>query len=67
MDECATRSQYVRRQAHTHQVFNNCNFTKGDPTLLDSDEVRTVFHEFGHALHGLLSKVSCTSLSGTRG
>lgn len=61
----ALRSHSTLGGKRTPIIFNNCNFTKGDPTLLDSDEVRTVFHEFGHALHGLLSKVSYTSLSGT--
>ncbi|MBK8347411.1 MAG: M3 family metallopeptidase [Saprospiraceae bacterium] len=45
-----------------------CNFTKplGDiPSLLTFDEVNTLFHEFGHALHGLLSNVSFSSLAGT--
>lgn len=45
-----------------------CNFTKPTPTkpsLLNYDEVRTLFHEFGHALHGLLSKVNYRSLAGT--
>lgn len=45
-----------------------CNFTKPTPTkpsLLSYDEVRTLFHEFGHALHGLLSQCKYRSLSGT--
>lgn len=45
-----------------------CNFTKPTPTkpsLLTYDEVRTLFHEFGHALHGLLSKCTYRSISGT--
>ncbi len=45
-----------------------CNFTKPTPTkpsLLTYDEVRTLFHEFGHALHGLLSKCTYRSMSGT--
>lgn len=45
-----------------------CNFTKpiGDtPALLTFDEATTLFHEFGHALHGLLSNVTYESLSGT--
>jgi peptidyl-dipeptidase Dcp len=45
-----------------------CNFTKQTPTkpsLLSYDEVRTLFHEFGHALHGLLSQCHYRSLSGT--
>ncbi len=49
-------------------VVNVCNFPKGSkntPSLLGFDEVRTLFHEFGHALHGLLSQVTYESLSGT--
>lgn len=45
-----------------------CNFTKPTPTkpsLLSYDEVRTLFHEFGHALHGLLSQCKYRTLSGT--
>ena len=38
-------------------VLNNNNFAKGDPTLLSVDDVRTLFHEFGHGLHGMLSDV----------
>jgi peptidyl-dipeptidase Dcp len=49
-------------------VINNNNFAKGadpDGTLLSFDDVRTLFHEFGHALHGLLSNVTYVRLSGT--
>ncbi|KAF3997033.1 M3 family metallopeptidase [Glaciimonas immobilis] len=42
------------------------NFVKADPTLISFDEVRTLFHEFGHALHGLLSNVKYERLSGTQ-
>jgi peptidyl-dipeptidase Dcp len=53
----------------THPVvFNNCNFTKpaaGQPALLTLDEVTTLFHEFGHALHGLFSSVTYPRFSGT--
>lgn len=45
-----------------------CNFTKPTPTkpsLLTYDEVRTLFHEFGHSLHGILSECTYPSLSGT--
>lgn len=45
-----------------------CNFTQPTPTkpsLLTYDEVRTLFHEFGHALHGMLSECTYQSLSGT--
>jgi peptidyl-dipeptidase Dcp len=49
-------------------VVNNNNFAKGapgEPTLLSFDDVRTLFHEFGHGLHGLLSNVNFERLSGT--
>lgn len=48
-------------------VVNNNNFARVDdgPTLLSFDDVRTLFHEFGHGLHGLLSDVSYGRLSGT--
>ena len=46
-------------------ILNCCNFPKTDPCLLSMDEVRTLFHEFGHGLHGLLSKVTYKSLGGT--
>jgi len=50
-------------------VCNECNNPKapeGSPSLLSWDEARTLLHEFGHALHGLLSRVTYPSLSGTR-
>nr|MBA3339650.1 M3 family metallopeptidase [Geodermatophilaceae bacterium] len=49
-------------------VVNNLNIPRpadGEPTLLSTDEVRTAFHEFGHALHGLLSEVGYPRFSGT--
>lgn len=46
-------------------IINNNNFAKGSPTLLSFDDVRTLFHEFGHGLHGLLSDVTYARLSGT--
>lgn len=49
-------------------VANNNNFAKGapgEPTLLSFDDARTLFHEFGHGLHGLLSSVTYERLSGT--
>ncbi|OIV42993.1 M3 family metallopeptidase [Flavobacterium johnsoniae] len=49
-------------------VSNNCNFIKGnadDPVLISWDDATTLFHEFGHALHGLCSNVTYPSLSGT--
>jgi len=49
-------------------VYNVANFQKpapGQPALLTSDDVNTMFHEFGHALHGMLSQVEYPTLSGT--
>lgn len=49
-------------------VYNVCNFTKpaaGQPALLSWDDVTTMFHEFGHALHGMFSAVKYPSLAGT--
>ncbi|SHL54626.1 peptidyl-dipeptidase Dcp Metallo peptidase. MEROPS family M03A [Roseovarius marisflavi] len=46
-------------------VINVCNFAKGDPALLSYDDARTLFHEFGHALHQVLSDVTYESVSGT--
>ncbi len=50
-------------------ILNNNNFAKGapgEPTLLSLDDARTLFHEFGHGLHGLLSNVTFERLSGTQ-
>ena len=52
-------------------ILNNNNFAKGSadgaaPTLLSLDDARTLFHEFGHGLHGLLSSVTYERLSGTQ-
>ncbi len=49
-------------------ITNTCNFAKapdGEPSLLSLDDARTLFHEFGHGLHGLLSDVKYPSLAGT--
>ncbi|NGM60855.1 M3 family metallopeptidase [Sphingobacterium sp. SGG-5] len=63
------RSQYKKGDKRIAPVISIvCNFTKpvGDqPALLTFDEANTLFHEFGHALHGLLSNVKYQSLAGT--
>jgi len=49
-------------------IVNVCNFAKaaaGEPTVLSFEDARTLFHEFGHALHGLLSAVTYPQISGT--
>jgi len=61
----AMRSQTNYPSPEIPIVVNVCNFAKGDPCLLSTDDVRTLFHEFGHALHQMLSNVTYRSLSGT--
>jgi peptidyl-dipeptidase Dcp len=65
----AYRTQERFRTEVTTIVSNNANFVKGkagEPVLVSWDDAQTLFHEFGHALHGLLSNVTYPSLSGTR-
>ncbi|BCW36520.1 peptidyl-dipeptidase Dcp [Arthrobacter sp. StoSoilA2] len=65
MNSLVEQSRLLGTQA---VVINNLNITKpapGEPALLSLDEVRTVFHEFGHALHGLFSDVTYPRFSGT--
>ena len=69
----AWASGYRGREAFTGKVVtpitsNNNNFVKGganEPVLISLDDARTLFHEFGHALHGLLSEVNYPGLAGT--
>jgi peptidyl-dipeptidase Dcp len=62
------RDQYRLGGEVTPIVVNVMNFAKGapgEPSLLSFDDARTLFHEFGHGLHGLLSNVTYPALSGT--
>jgi peptidyl-dipeptidase Dcp len=67
----AWMSSYRSQSRHNGAIpiiVNNNNFAKapaGEPTLLSFDDARTLFHEFGHGLHGLLSSVHFERLSGT--
>ncbi|KEJ89092.1 M3 family metallopeptidase [Sulfitobacter donghicola] len=61
----AMRSQAKFPKVQAPVVMNVCNFAKGDPALLSYDDARTLFHEFGHALHQMLSNVTYESISGT--
>jgi len=61
----AFRSQERLRGEIRPIIVNVMNFAKGTPPLLTFDDARTLFHEFGHALHGLLSDVTYPSISGT--
>lgn len=64
----ALRGQHKLDGGQTPIIYNVCNFARpnsGEPALLSLDDARTLFHEFGHALHGLLSDVTWPSLAGT--
>ncbi len=61
----AIRSQRKLGGDQAPIVVNVCNFAKGDPCLLSYDDARTLFHEFGHALHQMLSHVTYGFISGT--
>jgi peptidyl-dipeptidase Dcp len=63
------RWQHRNGRVQLPVILNNNNFAKGatgEPTLLSLDDARTLFHEFGHGLHGLLSDVTYERLSGTQ-
>lgn len=62
------RDQQTLDGAIAPLIVNVCNFSKGadgQPSLLSPDDARTLFHEFGHGLHGMLSNVTYPSISGT--
>lgn len=64
----AYRDQHRLDGETTTLVSNNSNFVKGkegEPVLISWDDATTLFHEFGHALHGLASRVTYPTLSGT--
>ena len=61
----AMRAQAKLPKAQAPIVINVCNFAKSDPALLSYDDARTLFHEFGHALHQMLSNVTYEMISGT--
>ncbi|MDI6028879.1 M3 family metallopeptidase [Corticibacterium sp. UT-5YL-CI-8] len=64
----ALKSGYKLGRGSKPIIYNIMNFAKpaeGEPALLSLDEARTLFHEFGHALHGMLTEVTWPSLSGT--
>lgn len=68
MDSFRKQSGLGTDKEITPVIMNICNLTKpvGDgPSLISTDEVETIFHEFGHALHGFLSKCKYNTLSGT--
>ena len=69
MDDCQSRMQ-TRSVDQIPVAYMTCNFTPpvGDkPALLTHDEVETLFHEFGHGLHHMLTKVDYVAISGING
>lgn len=70
MDECVTRRRVGAGGLQLPVAFLTCNFTPpaaDHPALLRHDEVVTLFHEFGHGLHHLLTRIECAGVSGIHG
>ena len=65
MSEFAKQSRLREQLPIIYNVCNSAKAPEGQPSLLTWDEVTTMFHEFGHALHGILSNCQYNSLSGT--
>ena len=65
MSEFAKQSRQRNQLPIIYNVCNNAKAPEGQPSLLTWDEVTTLFHEFGHALHGILSNCQYNKLSGT--
>ncbi len=70
MDECISRRRDEHGELQTPVAYLTCNFTPpvGDaPALLTHDEVQTLFHEFGHGLHHMLTRIDYAAVSGISG
>ena len=70
MADCRVRWRNLRGQLQLPVAFLTCNFTPsvgGKPSLLTHDEVTTLFHEFGHGLHHMLTQVDVMDVSGING
>jgi oligopeptidase A len=70
MDDCRSRLQLADGSSQYPIAYLTTNFAKpeeGKPSLLKEDNLRTLFHEFGHCLHHVLTKVNVKSVTGTNG
>jgi len=70
MADCRNRRLTPEGMVQRPVAFLTCNFSPGvagKPSLLSHDEVVTLFHEFGHGLHHMLTKVECSGVSGING
>lgn len=70
MDDCVGRRKTETGQIQNPVAYLTCNFTPpigDDPALLTHDEVITLFHEFGHGLHHMLTQIDYLSVSGING
>jgi len=70
MDECIVRKTTADGSVQTPVAYLTCNFSSpigDDPALFTHDEVLTLFHEFGHGLHHMLTKIDYPSVSGING
>ena len=70
MDECRVRRTVAEGDFQTPVAYLTCNFNKpvgGKPALFTHDEVVTLFHEFGHGIHHMLTQIDVASVSGING
>ncbi|GAL61051.1 dipeptidyl carboxypeptidase Dcp [Algibacter lectus] len=65
MNSFVNQSHYLKQKPVIVNVFNYIKPTEGNPSLISFDNVTTMFHEFGHTLHGLFANQQYVSLSGT--
>lgn len=70
MDDCRVRRRLLSGELQLPVAYLTCNFTSPSadlPSLLTHNEVTTLFHEFGHGLHHMMSTIECSSVSGING
>ena len=70
MDDCRVRRITAKGETQLPVAYLTCNFSEpvgGNPSLLTHTEVVTLFHEFGHGMHHMMTKVTCAPVSGVNG